>query len=308
MIGRLLSIEMMLLSYLYLVCMAPLVFADELKFAEQDSGLQRGIDLNGKMIVLKSVHNRYVVAEDTGEANANRQRIGVWEEFKVEFLGNFKIALKSFHNKYLVAESNGEANANREIRDTWETFTIEFVDANRVALKSFHNKYLVAEADGRLNANRDQRGPWEIFTMEIIPPGSVSQRLIDLEGRIIALKTYSGRYVVAESNGEANANRLTKGPWEEFTFESLGNSKIALKSHHNKYLVAELNGQINANRDRRDTYETFTIEFRNHGRVALKTYHNQYLQPSVLGHLDAFYELVIPWTSDLQSFTIEVVR
>jgi len=35
--GTLLSIEMMMLCYIYLVCMVPLVFADELKFTQQET-------------------------------------------------------------------------------------------------------------------------------------------------------------------------------------------------------------------------------------------------------------------------------
>jgi len=295
--------------------MVPLVFADELKFTQQETSKDEplnsldehsGIDsdgimsdanshisnywkvnFNGAMIALKSVHNRYVVAEDWGGANANRVVLNLWEEFRFEYLGNLKIALKSAHNKYLVAEQNGEVNANRAVRDTWETFTIELIEDGfppKVALKSFHNKYLVAESDGRLNANRDHRGPWEIFTLQYIPPDSVIQHCINLEGKTIALKSSSikdGRYVVAESNGEANANRDWRGAWEEFKVEYLGNSKIALKSVHNKYLVAELNGDVNANRDRKDIWETFTIEFnkfyKNTGEVALKSFHNKYL-------------------------------
>jgi len=184
--------------------------------------LKRYNKLKGKTIALKSFHNRYVVAESNGRANANRGGIGPWEKFKVELLGNFKIALKSFHNKYLVSEWFGGANANRVIRGPWEIFTIEFVDDKRVAFKSHFNKYLVAESNGRLKANRDVRGPWEIFTLEIIPSDLNLQRYNRLKGKTIALKSFHNRYVVAESNGRANANRGGIGPWEEFKVELLG--------------------------------------------------------------------------------------
>jgi len=83
--GRLLSIEMMLLRYLYLVCMAPLVLADELKYAEQvvPQNVNRYNNLKDKTIALKTAHNQYIVAESNGEANANRQYRGLFEEFKV---------------------------------------------------------------------------------------------------------------------------------------------------------------------------------------------------------------------------------
>jgi len=260
-------------------------------------------NLIGKTIALKSVHNRYIVAESNGELNANRTAIGLFEEFKVKLGGNFLIAIKSAHNKYLVAESNGQVNANRDKRGPWEVFSIEFVDASRVALKSFHNKYLIAEDDGRLNANADQRGPWEIFKLEIIPPDSDLQRCINLNGKMIALKSVHHRYVVAEVSGEANANRAKARLYEEFKFEYLGNFKIALKTIHNKYLVAESTGEANANREMRDTWETFTIEFVDANRVALKSFHNKYLVAEDDGRLNANRDQRGPW----ETFTLAII-
>ena len=68
-----------------------------------------------------------------------------------------------------------------------------------------------------------------------------------------------GQYLVAESNGDANANRNVASTWETFTAEDMGNGKYAFKSYHGKYLVAELDGTLNANRNEASTQETFEI-------------------------------------------------
>ena len=72
----------------------------------------------------------------------------------------------------------------------------------------------------------------------------------------IALKSYHGKYVVAESDGAANANRAERDSWEIFTVEEVSFGRIALRSHHGKYLVAEDSRsgyEVNANRDKRST-------------------------------------------------------
>ena len=40
---------------------------------------------SGDSISLKSAHNKYVVAESNGDANADRSAIGSWEKFSVQF-------------------------------------------------------------------------------------------------------------------------------------------------------------------------------------------------------------------------------
>ena len=58
-------------------------------------------------------------------------------------------------------------------------------------------------------------------------------------GNTIALRTHHGKYVVAESNGDVNADRKVAYSYETFEVKELGGNKIALKSHHGKYMVAE---------------------------------------------------------------------
>ena len=111
---------------------------------------------------LKSYHNKYVVAERDGTANANRDWMLAHEIFVVTFIGDDKVQFKGHHGEYLVAEPDGTVNANRPQASTLETWTVE-LNGNGFAFKSYHGKYLVAESNGELNANRNVASTWETF-------------------------------------------------------------------------------------------------------------------------------------------------
>ena len=104
-------------------------------------------------------------------------------------------------------------------------------------------------------------------------------------GDKIALRTSHGKYVVAETNGDVNADRKVAGNYETFTVKELGGNKIQLKSYHNKYVVAEKKSswcpwcdwEVNADRTKVGDYEKFKVEKQDGGNIAFKTYHNKYL-------------------------------
>ena len=123
----------------------------------------------------------------------------------------------------------------------------------------------------------------------------------------VALKSYHGKYVVAESNGAANANRAEKGSWETFIVENLGPNKVSFKSNHGKYLVAEDergNYDINATRDHRGPFEIFTVEYQAGGTIALKTAHGRYVVAESDGRLRGDRTVAGPW----ESFTLECLE
>lgn len=136
----------------------------------------------GRRIALRGAHGRYFVAERDGRANANRGRIGPWERF-------------------IVGDAGGSA-PNRAL--TWGA---------TISLRSAHGRYVVAERDGALNANRQRVGPYERFT--VLDPSNTRRASGAVPcGATIALRSTHGRYVVAESDGAANANRARIGSWE----------------------------------------------------------------------------------------------
>ncbi len=136
-----------------------------------------------------------------------------------------------------------------------------------ISLKSHHGKYLVAEADGRLNANRDRIGSWEKF--KLLDPNNTGSTREVKYGDTISLRSHHGKYVVAEADGRANANRDAIGAWEKWTVWDPNNpnsravipdnGRMALKSYHNKYMVAEANHTVNANRSAIGPWETWAI-------------------------------------------------
>ncbi|MCB1025449.1 MAG: hypothetical protein KDB79_13720, partial [Acidobacteria bacterium] len=138
-----------------------------------------------------------------------------------------RITLKSAHNKFLVAEKDGNANANRPSAGPWETFIIYRVGAlsyrgevrygQTVTLKSVSNvKYLVAEDDGRLNANRPSSGDWEKFRIIYSSNPGAQGGVVNFSHKI-SLRSFHNKFLVAEENGRANANRTAIGPWEQWS-------------------------------------------------------------------------------------------
>jgi hypothetical protein len=144
---------------------------------------------------------------------------------------------------------------------------IKFGDS--LQLRSAHGTYVVAESDGRLLANRTAAGAWEQFI--VIRAGATTHDSLLSYGDVIALKSAHGKYVVAESSGDANANRDAIGDYEKWQIIRAGATQsssfvahgdaISLKSMaHGKYLVAENTGDANANRTAIGPWETFTLE------------------------------------------------
>lgn len=88
-------------------------------------------------------------------------------------------------------------------------------------------------------------------------------------GDKISLKSYHGKYMVAESDGRLNANRDTIEDSEKFEIIRSGTTKnnvfvtfgdiISLKSCNNKYITAESNGTVNATIVKLDDWEKFTL-------------------------------------------------
>merc|ERR1712051_63586 len=141
---------------------------------DRQSGLVSGFgctDASKCKVGLYTHFNKYVVAKDNGEANANTNgnTIGKSEIFSVTFIGKDKVQFKGRFGKYLVAELNGRVNANRDVPGAWETWTVEKRGKWQFAFKSFHGEYLVAEPNGELNANRNVASEWETFRVVTCP-------------------------------------------------------------------------------------------------------------------------------------------
>ena len=119
----------------------------------------------------------------------------------------------------------------------------------------------------------------------------------------IALRTHHGKYVVAEENGDVNADRRIALDFETFTVKEIGENKIALKSYHGKYMGAEekslscswCDWEVNANSNEIGDDETFLVKKQSDGTIALKTYHGKYVVAEDNNELNADRTTVGSW-------------
>jgi len=111
------------------------------------------------------------------------------------------------------------------------------------------------------------------------------------DGSKISLKSWRNKYVVAESDGKANANKDSVQIW---TVVARPGGKIALKGSNGMYLVAERNGEANANRPWARSWETFQ-PIRVGDKYAFKSHHNKYLEAEFDGSLIAISGRISSW-------------
>ena len=240
-----------------------------------------------RQVVLRSHHNKYVLAHPNGSATADQTRVGANEMLTLMTLSNGQVALRSASGKYLVAEADGTANANRGAMNEWERWTLIKHGDGTVSLKSHHNKYLVAEADGKLNANRAKAGPWERF--KVLDAARFARP------RTVALLSHHGKYVVSEHNGAANANRDRLGSLERWTLIKHHDGTVSLRGSQGKYLVAEADGHANANRAKAGPWERWRMIRHRDGTVSFKSHHGKYLVAEGDGKLNANRAKIGPW-------------
>ena len=116
-------------------------------------------------VTLRSIHGKYLSAQQDGRAEWNRDIASAWENFDIEMRQGDKIVLKGAHGMYVSAQPDGSVQINRREAPPggWEEFTIENRGNDIFCLKSCHGKYLSAQQNGTAQWNRDHapRGGWE---------------------------------------------------------------------------------------------------------------------------------------------------
>lgn len=116
-----------------------------------------------------------------------------------------------------------------------------------------------------------------------------------LDGRIVTLRSHHGKYVVAEQDGRARADREAADAWERWTVVVHGGDVVSLRSHHGKYLAAETRGGANANRDRIDAWEKWRLVRHPNGKVSFESHHGTYLVAEQDGELNANRTEIREW-------------
>ncbi len=134
-------------------------------------------------------------------------------EAPVEPLNEVKVYIKTYNGHFFVAHDGGGSTlkSDRSAAYEWETFTMVTHDDGTVSFRTYDGIHYLSALHGGghgLNANATWMKSHEKF--EIVSTNDGTNR--------VALRTYHGQYVVAESAGgeEVNANRTAIGPWEKF--------------------------------------------------------------------------------------------
>lgn len=113
--------------------------------------------------------------------------------------------------------------------------------------------------------------------------------------QVISLRGAHGKFVVAEPDGRAYANRAAAGPWERFAMLSNADGTVSFRGAHGKYLVAEADGTVNANRNAVGPWEKFALIRNADGTVSFRSAHGKYLVAEPDGRLNANRAQIGPW-------------
>jgi len=230
-------------------------------------------------VYLRSCHGRYLSCDRKCRITADRTEPGDWETWTV-IPGGSKVAFKSYHGRYL-CDDNQTLIADRNDIGDWEKFTF-FQDApGLISLRGGCSNNFVSAYDAidyfkvlvdRNDVGRHQQ--WTVIpaTRQTHPTGFPLNIQINLMG------IHINKYLCAESNGVAIANRSSANEWETFYVHPVGH-RIALESAHEMYLAADLNGEVKFNRDTVRDLEMFEPIPLGQDIWAFKTVHGTYFYP-----------------------------
>jgi len=130
------------------------------------------------------------------------------------------VALKTSSNYYLQAVDGGDAdiNAKSTTIGDYETFELITHSGGTVSLKTATGHHFTARADGSLLAASQKIQYFEHFEL-----------ITHSDGRVSLKSRPHQRYVVAEGNGngDANANRTAIGGWERFTLVDVSGPAVS---------------------------------------------------------------------------------
>ncbi len=153
-----------------------------------------------------------------------------------------------------------------------------------IQLRGARGRWLVAGNNGSLKHTSTQPGTKETFIIERNGPTQHTSHVA--YGDIVSLRSFANKYVVAEPDGTANANRVEakslerwvvvrNGPTRSNVFVSHGDV-ISLRSAANLYLVADRDNEVNANREQPKSLERWTITgYKPPNNLALVTANNE---------------------------------
>lgn len=144
-------------------------------------------------------------------------RIGNWETFDIEPIGNGYYIIRTFNGGLLTAVGGGGKindvlHTDAVHAGQWEKFLLVRQADGSYAIKTISNYYLNAVNGGGLNRanalHSDARniGSWEKF------------RIVNLSNGYYAIQTINGNYLTAVNGGVGQINRVAKDPGRSIKF------------------------------------------------------------------------------------------
>jgi hypothetical protein len=140
--------------------------------------------------------------------------------------GDTKLALKTYHGNYILALYNGGANVEATAAEaqSWETFEISKVwgsqcpkHGDTVYVRTGNGSFWRANPDGWLRAT--SRSGSTYYSRFLLYNYTNQTGCLANNDEIALKSTYVNKFVVAERDGNVNANRSSARNWERFTVE-----------------------------------------------------------------------------------------
>lgn len=231
----------------------------------------------------------------------NRDAIGTWETFTLNFHGAGKVSIQASNGYYVSADQGGGglADANRTARGDWETFTLHVLDGGRrFAFETHYGYFLTTEADGsaRLHARSTALAANTKFER------------VDMEGALVSLIADTGKYVCVMNGGGgsvlATATRLRD--WETLRQIRLPDGSYGFRTHTGHFLSCAGGMLLYASADKLGANERFTMRIEPGGGISLKAVNGLY----VCADHDRMDEMVTTRAEvrEWETFTLFIVK
>jgi len=118
----------------------------------------------------------------------------------------------------------------------------------------------------------------------------------------VAIRSFHGKFMVAEENGAVNADRSTVDAWETFEIFHNTDGTISLRTHFGHYVAADEHGGVNAPSKLIGNKEKFKMIQNKDASVSFKTSFGKYMVAEKDGRLNANRDEVGDWEKFVMRF------
>lgn len=219
-----------------------------------------------RMVMLKTVHNKFVAPHFDGTLRADMAGIDGWQKFTLLERADGRISLRSYGGNYVTASKNGtltvQAVKPDELTDE-NLFLLEKKGEDHIALKDHIGRWVVALPNGDLMSEDEGREDWANFFM--------------VESRFVSLRSPDGRYMRADLSGGLSVQTTESKEWERFALLVGPDGRCTLRSYHGKFLFASEDGRASASGNTIEEAGMFELVPLSSGAVTIRSVGGRYL-------------------------------